>query len=70
MALPYMGNTGNTVINNAITAIKKSTGLIAPTEAEIEANSSDDGSESNTNKDGTNRQARRLKKKISKNNNP
>jgi len=66
MALPYMANTGNTVINDAIAAIKKSTGLIAPTEAEIEAESTENGA----NKDGTNRQARRLKKKIGKNNNP
>ena len=68
MALPYMANTGNTVINNAIDAIKKSTGLIAPTEAEIVADSADGGSSAS--KDGTNRQARRLKKKIGKNNNP
>ena len=61
-----MANTGNTVINDAIAAIKKSTGLIAPTEAEIEAESTENGA----NKDGTNRQARRLKKKIGKNNNP
>ena len=60
-----MANTGNTVINDAIAAIKKSTGLIAPTEAEIEAESTENGA----NKDGTNRQARRLKKKIGKNNN-
>lgn len=69
MALPYMANTGNTVINSAIDAIKKSTGLVTPTEAEIEADSSLDGG-SNASKEGTNRQARRLKKKISKNNNP
>ena len=64
-----MANTGNTVINDAIAAIKKSTGLIAPTEAEIEAESTENGG-SSANKDGTNRQARRLKKKIGKNNNP
>mmetsp|Transcript_8658 Transcript_8658/g.12915 ORF Transcript_8658/g.12915 Transcript_8658/m.12915 type:complete len:229 (-) Transcript_8658:71-757(-) len=64
MSLPYMANTGNKIINDAIAAITRSSappGTVTSEEATII-----DGDGAKTNNDASNRQARRLKARINK----
>lgn len=65
MALPYMSNTGNKIINDAIASITRSSapaGSLAISEEAAIIGS--DGTKSNS--DASNRQARRLKARINK----
>ena len=66
MALPYMANTGNKVINGAIASITRSSSPAGVTATEEATIIGSDGAGAKSSNEASNRQARRLKARINK----